>query len=394
MGFADLLIKMGISYDSQEAVDMAQEIMSYISVESKKASAGLGRQRGNFPAYKNSIYDKPETPYMRNATTTTLAPTGTISIIANASSGIEPIFAVAYTRRVLDGERLHEFHPLFEEISKEQGFFTEDLAKNIAMEGSIQEMTNLPKEVRRLFKTSHDISPDWHVKIQAAFQKHTDNAVSKTVNFPHSATRKDVEMVFKLARETGCKGVTIYRDGSRDHQVLSVASKQDGGTRAIGELAPRARPIQTHGVTERIQTGCGRLYVTVNSDDQGMAEVFAQMGKTGGCASSQTEAAGRLISLALRSGVKPDEIIKQIKGIRCPSPAWQNGKMVLSCPDAIGQVLQHCTGVGDEKEKAVGQCPDCGESLAHESGLPGMPFLRIFQVFLIIGYISNFNPRP
>ncbi|SHJ25733.1 ribonucleoside-diphosphate reductase class II [Desulfatibacillum alkenivorans DSM 16219] len=367
MGFADLLIKLGVPYDSEEAVALAHDIMSLISEESKKASAQLGEARGNFPAYAGSIYDRPETPYMRNATTTTLAPTGSISIIANASSGIEPIFAVAYTRRVLDGEKLHEFHPLFEEMAKEQGFFTEDLAKNIALEGSIQEMTNIPKEVRRLFKTSHDISPDWHVRIQAAFQKYTDNAVSKTVNFPHTATREDVEKVFKLARETGCKGVTIYRDGSRDHQVLSVASRSEG-PRLTGELAPRARPIRTHGVTERIQTGCGRLYVTVNSDDQGMAEVFAQMGKTGGCASSQTEAAGRLISLALRSGVKPEEIIKQIKGIRCPSPAWQNGKMVLSCPDAIGQVLSHCTGAGEETEKAVGQCPDCGESLAHESG--------------------------
>ncbi|MBI9076504.1 MAG: vitamin B12-dependent ribonucleotide reductase [Desulfatibacillum sp.] len=368
MGFADLLIKLGIPYDSQEAVETAEIVMSLVSRESKNASAELGEKRGNFPAYKNSIYDKPETPYMRNATTTTLAPTGTISIIANASSGIEPIFAVAFTRKVLDGERLHEFHPLFEEMAKDQGFYSEDLAKNIALEGSIQEMTTIPKEVRRLFKTSHDISPDWHVNIQAAFQKYTDNAVSKTVNFPHSATREDVDKVFRLARETGCKGVTIYRDGSRDHQVLSVASKSDSLALSTGELAPRARPIRTHGVTERVQTGCGRLYVTVNSDEQGMAEVFAQMGKTGGCASSQTEAAGRLISLALRSGVKPDAIIKQIKGIRCPSPAWQNGKMVLSCPDAIGQVLQHCTGAGDEKELAVGQCPDCGESLAHESG--------------------------
>ncbi|MBU2488335.1 MAG: vitamin B12-dependent ribonucleotide reductase, partial [Proteobacteria bacterium] len=334
MGFADLLIRLGIPYDSDEAADMAEKVMTRISSEARKASAALAEKRGNFPAYENSVWDSPATPHMRNATTTTIAPTGTISLIAGASSGIEPLYAVAYTRRVLEGETLKEMHPDFARLAREQGFFSEALAEKVALAGSIQDLAEVPQEVRRIFKTSHDILPARHVRIQAAFQKHTDNAVSKTVNFPATATEKDVAQVFLEAHRSGCKGVTIYRDGSRARQVLSC-----GGDGEMGRLAPRPRPTVTRGATERIRTGCGNLYVTVNTDDQGINEVFAQMGKTGGCASSQTEATGRLISLALRSGVSPEAVLKQLIGIRCPSPAWQDGHMVLSCPDAIAQVL-------------------------------------------------------
>ncbi|MFP4474124.1 MAG: vitamin B12-dependent ribonucleotide reductase [Desulfatibacillaceae bacterium] len=366
MGYADMLIELGLTYDTEEAVELAEKVMGFIQAESKAASAKLAITRGNFPAYTGSVYDNEDTPHMRNATTTTVAPTGTISIIAGTSSGIEPVFAVAYTRRVLEGDRLAEMHPVFERMAREMGFHSEDLAERIIEKGSVQQVADVPVEVRRLFKTSHDMDPLWHVRVQAAFQKYTDNAVSKTVNFPAGATAEDVETAFVLAHESGCKGITVYRYGSREHQVLSYGKE----TEAAQTILPRSRPLQTTGVTERMKTGCGNLYVTVNQDDMGICEVFAQMGKTGGCASSQTEATGRLISLALRSGVKPEAIVKQIVGIRCPSPAWQNSKMVLSCPDAVAQVLQRCADMreGSSQSGVAGMCPDCGDPLRHAEG--------------------------
>ncbi len=366
MGFADMLIKMGIPYDSEEAVLQAERVMSAISKEARNASAERGKMYGNFPFYKGSVFDTPATPFMRNATTTTIAPTGTISILAGTSSGIEPIFAVAHTRRALDGESLAEMHPLFIQVAKQHGFYSQSLAAEISRTGSVQEIDSIPDSVKKIFKTSHDISPDWHVRIQAAFQKYTDNAVSKTVNFPSFATREDVARVYLAAYRSGCKGVTIYRDGSRAQQVLNVGSIPGPSSK----IAPRPRPERTTGMTERIRTGCGNLYVTVNSDDKGVCEVFAQMGKTGGCASSQIEAAGRLVSLALRSGVKPDAIIKQLIGIRCPSPSWQNGKIVLSCPDAMAQVLKNITGINisENKEAMMGVCPECSSVMVPEEG--------------------------
>jgi ribonucleoside-diphosphate reductase alpha chain len=365
MGFADMLIKMGIPYDSEEAVFQAEKVMSFILKESRLSSALLAKKRGNFPYYKGSIFDDPSTPYMRNASTTTIAPTGTISIIAGTSSGIEPIFAVAHIKRILDGEFLPEMNPLFIKIAKKGGFYSKALVKEIVKTGSVQSAETVPDHVQRLFMTSHDISPEWHIKIQSAFQKYTDNAVSKTVNFPAHATKEDVEKVYLLAYKNGCKGVTIYRYGSRAQQVLNIGSEQNESSK----IAPRPRPERTYGVTERISTGCGKLYVTINSDEQGMCEVFAQMGKTGGCASSQIEAAGRLISLALRSGVKVDSIVKQLTGIRCPSPSWQNGKMVLSCPDAIAQVLKLLTNPAFVESTAMmGVCPECGAVMYHVEG--------------------------
>jgi ribonucleoside-diphosphate reductase alpha chain len=366
MGFADMLIKLGVPYDSEEAVLRAKEVMAFISKEARSASAALAKKRGNFPAYRGSVFDTVETPFMRNATTTTIAPTGTISIIAGASSGIEPLFAVAHARNVLGGKTLFETNPLFVKIAKEKGFYSDALAEEIANAGSIQDIDAVPTETKEIFRTSHDVTADWHIRIQAAFQQFTDNAVSKTVNFPAHATREDVKTVYLSAYKNGCKGVTIYRYGSRDQQVLVIGR---GEEKEPARITPRPRPQRTHGLTERIQTGCGKLYVTINADEDGMCEVFAQMGKTGGCASSQIEAAGRLISLALRSGVKADAIIKQLIGIRCPSPSWQNGKMVLSCPDAISQVLKGVTDSTFEEERLIpGACPECGAVLSHEEG--------------------------
>jgi len=365
MGFADMLIGLGIPYDSEEAVEAGERVMAFVLMQSRKASAALAKTRGNFPFYEGSSFHDASTPYMRNATTTTIAPTGTISIIAGTSSGIEPLFAVAHTRRVLDGKELSEIHPLFLKMARKEGFYSKALVERIAQAGTLKSFEEIPETVRRLFRTSHDISPEWHVRIQAAFQRYTDNAVSKTVNFPAEATIEDVEKVYLAAYEQGCKGVTIYRYGSRHHQVLSLGKESEESTRIV----PRPRPVRTRGLTERISTGCGKLYVTVNTDENGLCEVFAQMGKTGGCASSQIEAAGRLISLALRSGVKAEAIIKQLIGIRCPSPCWQNGKIVLSCPDAIAQVLKNITASDlTEKDPMTGVCPECGSLLAHEEG--------------------------
>lgn len=366
MGFADMLIKLGIAYDTVAAVQQAETVMKFIHREARSASAQLGRRRGNFPVYKNSIFDNAQTPYMRNATVTTIAPTGTISMIAGTSSGIEPLFAVAQARNVLDNRTLPDIHPLFVKIAKQGEFYSPALMAKAAKKGSVQGNKSVPPKIQELFKTAHEINPEWHIRLQAAFQKYTDNAVSKTVNFPSTATREEVKQTFVSAAEMGCKGVTIYRYGSRRNQVLNVGNMH---AEAV-QIAPRPRPQRTYGITERISTGCGKLYVTINSDEMGTCEIFAQMGKTGGCASSQIEAAGRLISLALRSGIKVEAIIKQLSGIRCPSPTWQNSKMVLSCPDAMAQVLQRVTSAEMEETPihANGVCPDCGGSLVHEEG--------------------------
>jgi ribonucleoside-diphosphate reductase alpha chain len=370
MGFADMLIQLGIAYDSKAAVKKAEQVMSLISRESRKASSQLAKRRGNFPAYKGSVFDNAKTPFMRNATTTTIAPTGSISIICGCSSGVEPLFAVAYRRTVLNGETLSEVHPLFNQLAKKQGVDSAEIAETIAETGSVQQLDKIPQKMKRLFVTAHDMAPKWHIEIQAAFQKYTDNAVSKTVNFAEEAVVQDVEDVFRLAYQKGCKGVTVYRYGSRGRQVLNVGK----GRESAAAILPRTRPVCTKGATERINTGCGKLYVTINEDDEGVCEVFAQMGKTGGCASSQIEAAGRLISLALRSGVRVEAIVKQLTGIRCPSPIWQNGSMVLSCPDAIAQVIQHYTQMdGSDLVTMMGSCPDCGNALKHEGGCLDCP---------------------
>jgi ribonucleoside-diphosphate reductase alpha chain len=319
---------------------------------------------------------------MRNATTTTIAPTGTISILANCSSGVEPLFAVAYVRTVMDNDRLVEIHPIFKKIAEEGQFYSDDLMEKIVESGTLRELADIPEEVQALFATSHDISPDWHVKIQAAFQKYTDNAVSKTVNFPASATEDDVRRVYELAYKLGCKGVTIYRDGSRNQQVLTRGVETPEEPASPSEkITPRPRPDRTYGFTEKIGTGCGNLYITINCDDHGPNEIFTQMGKSGGCAASQSEATGRLVSLALRSGLSINAIVDQLKGIRCPSPRWYKGSMVLSCSDAIGKVLEayfeenHGTSGQPPKKKALKnatgicpECPDCGSIVEFSEG--------------------------
>ena len=343
MGWADMLLLMGIAYGSEESFDLAKKTMNFIQTKAKEASSELALIRGAFPNFKDSIFagDKP----IRNATVTTIAPTGTIGIIASASGGIEPNFALVYKRsQCLDHEDMYVINPYFEKIAKEHGFYSKELMDEISQSGTIAHNKKIPEKFRKIFVVSHDITPLQHIKMQAAFQQYTDNAVSKTVNFPSSATREDVEKVYMLSYDLGCKGATVYRDGSRDLQVLNLTKKDDKPAE-IADTAhkisrPRIRPTKTTGHTYLMNTGCQRMYVTINEDESGPCEVFMRLGKSGGCPNSQTEAIGRLVSLALRSNVDIDSIIDQLKGIRCPSPAMSEGGVILSCADAVSRVLE------------------------------------------------------
>jgi len=377
MGFADMLIQLGIPYDSEEALQLAADIMHFINDEACKASAELAKERGGFPAFEGSIYDVPDGPRPRNASCTTIAPTGTLSIIVGCSSGIEPLFALSYTRNILDGAQLVEVNPYFEQAARDRGFYSEELMQQLADGAKLHDMNgSIPDQIKRLFVTAHEISPEWHVRMQAAFQKSTHNAVSKTVNFPREATREDIATVYMLAYQGGLKGITIYRDRSRDTQVLTTGKEEK--TEGAGRT-PRRRSKITTGITERVTTGCGYIYVTVNSDERGICEVFSTLGKAGGCASAQLEATCRLISLALRSGIDVASVVRQLRGIRCPSIAWEEGKSILSCADAIVSVLEkHISGDNNDNKPKLedyglaknlaGQCPDCGNLLVYQEG--------------------------
>jgi len=380
-----------------EAIQLAEKVMRFIQEESHKASQQLAEERGVFPNWKGSVWEKKGIK-MRNATTTTIAPTGTISIIAGCSSGIEPVFALAYKRtNILDGEEFFEINEIFEDVLRKRGLYSDELIEKVAERGSIQDLVELPEDIRRVFKCALDIQPEWHVRMQAAFQKYTDNAVSKTINMPNSATRKDVEKAFLLAYELGCKGITVYRDGSREEQVLKIKraeEKKETRPRPPARyIEPRPRPRVTTGRTIETRTGCGSLYVTINEDEHGIAEVFVQLGKSGGCAASQTEAIGRLLSIALRSWIDPEVLIRQLKNIRCPSPGFDNGEIITSCADGVAKVLEKhlrgeykkikfevegikpLTAFTEEKEdegsrtkQIGGVCPECGNVLEYGEG--------------------------
>ena len=379
MGWADMLIMLGIPYDAPEAIKLGEQVMKFINDEGHAASRALAKLRGAFPNFKGSIYDRPGAEPIRNATVTTIAPTGTISIIANASSGVEPLFAVSYVRQVMDKNILVEVNPLFEKIAKTDGFFSEELMQRIAEHGTIHDISDIPEPIRELFVTAHDISPDVHIAMQAAFQRYTDNAVSKTVNFPNDATMEDVEKVYRLAYQSNCKGVTIYRDGSRDEQVLSTGKKEEATLAAPLHAedkrpAKRERPKALKGWTYQMQTGCGPLYITINEDNTGLFEVFTTMGKAGGCAASQCEAIGRMVSLAWRSGIQGRSVMKQLLGISCHSPSGFGDNKVLSCADAVAKAIQsHLTLTGhtdlvEAPSFGKGACPECGGVVEHEGG--------------------------
>lgn len=399
MGFADMLLKLGVPYNSVEAEKAAEEVMSLIQSEGRAASAELAAERGVFPAWKESVFGIENLP-VRNATITTIAPTGTISIIADASGGCEPMFAYAFTKNVMDGDKLLVCNDFLVEKLKEAGVYSEALMHRIAEEGTLAHIPEIPAEIRRVFVCAHDISPEWHIRIQAAFQKYTDNAVSKTINFPNSATREEVKEAYMLAYKLGCKGTTVYRDGSRDSQVLTTGTAKEEKPLEIppslfGNIMPRPRPGMTWGATEKMKIGCGSLFITVNRDENGICEVFTSTGKGGGCP-SQSEATARLVSIALRSGISQKEILAQLKGIRCPSTVRQQGMKCTSCPDAIARTIEKMSkilgtetmGINPdliEEEKPAPQpsskgnkpilgaddrlhCPECGKVLRHEGG--------------------------
>ena len=336
MGWADLLILMKIRYDSPEALAAADKLGAFLRAKAAAASEKLARTRGSFPNIAKSVFKGRK---MRNATVFTVAPTGTISRIAGCSSSIEPVFAFEFTSHIIDS-KLQDVHPLFLEWKRE----------------------NPGKTPPPYFVTAHDIAPEWHIKMQAAFQKHVDNSVSKTINLPHEAALQDVENAYLLAYELGTKGITIYRDGCREEQVLNKADAPD-------RRMPEERPDTLNSITDKIKTGFGNLYVTITFFNQKPFEVFASIGKSGYSTMADAEAIGRLISLALRTGVDPKEVVSQIAGIGGSDPVFTEGGLVTSIPDAIAKVLGRHFGTlknGGSKDMYQSVCKQCGATLPDE----------------------------
>src|SRR5438128_3423962 len=386
MGWADLLVRLGIPYNSEEAVALGRRMMQFVDEEAKVASERLAEQRGVFPEWERSIWGPDATcaraptgerirpmRRLRNCNLTTVAPTGTISIIAGCASGIEPLFAVAFMRNQA-GVLMPDVNEDFVSIAKKEGWYSQELMEKIAKEGHIH-FEEVPKQWQRVFVTAHDITPEWHVRMQAAFQENCDSAISKTTNFPHAATPEDVRSIYELAYALKCKGVTVYRDGSRDNQVLSTGATEQAraerdGRAERGELhgtiaeleaenarlkqalfdaeaenlqrrAKRARPDTLRGITTRIETPLGTMFLNITEDDRGQPfEVFINLGKAGGAAMADAEAIGRLISLALRSGIPIREVHRQLRGIASDKAIGLGPNKVLSVPDAIGIALE------------------------------------------------------
>lgn len=382
MGWADLLFLLEIPYDSEQALQLAEKVMRFISDTGRDESARLAKERGPFPNFERSIYR--DGPPLRNATITTIAPTGSISLIAGCSSGIEPVFALAYRHTYLGSSVVT---PVFERIAREQGFYSDELARRVLEAGSVQHLDEVPERLRKVFKTAHEIAPEWHVRIQAAFQKYTDNAVSKTINLPHEATREDVKKAYLLAYELGCKGITVFRDKSREEQVLVAGAKETAPARERDKSEPpehpvRARPAKLSGATYRKRTAMGTVYVTINRDDRGEPlELFLVSGKAGSDVAALVEATGRLISLTLRleSPVprldRARLIIDELKGIGGRGAIGFGPSRVLSIPDAVAKVMEEDIGaaarsVPDQLSlQAADLCPECGQyTLVHEEG--------------------------
>ncbi len=446
MGWADMLVRLGIPYNSDAAVKLAETVMRFIDEEAKVASEKLAQDRGVFPAWAESIWGPDEScargpdgarirpmRALRNCNLDTVAPTGTISIFAGCSGGIEPLFAVAFMRNQA-GVLMPDVNEDFVRVAKEGGWYSEELMERVAESGHIHH-EEVPEDVQRVFVTAHDITPEWHVRMQAAYQKHTDAAISKTTNFPREATPEDVREIYELAFALGCKGVTVYRDGSRPMQVLStgktgkepeatgnleqeLADAREECHRLRGEIEKylqrdrdrdrqagagrhkRKRPALLNGRTMKMDCPLGDLYVTINEDETGRPfEVFCTLGKAGGAAMADAEAIGRLISLALRSGIPITAVRDQLRGISCDRAVGFGLRKVLSAPDAIGQAIEYylqekdgiqeelvltapvasaagaalpdmaSSGEGSSESGYLGSCPECGTGqLSFEEG--------------------------
>ena len=384
MGFADLLIKLGITYDSDEGLAFAEKVMKFVDDEAWEESRNLAEERGVMPHFEGSRHEA-RGDRVRNATVTTIAPTGTISMIAGCSGGIEPLFAVAFMRRQADME-MPDVNPEFVKLAKERGFYSEELMTKVAEHGSVREIPEVPEDVRGAWVTSHDISSEWHVKMQASFQKHTSMGISKTINLPNHATPKDVEDAYMQAYATGCKGIAVYRDGSRDAQVLSTG-KTGGATQgeqpaaepseAVRHIslaeARNGRPRTLSGVTKKIQTGHGPLYVSMNDDEFGPRECFVVLGKPGGTAAAFSDALGRMISLAMTHGAQPTEVVSQLRGIQDGHPMGFGPNAVLSVPDGVAKAMGEHYLVEENPAEArelpiIGACPDCASGLTRQEG--------------------------
>ena len=376
MGWGDMLFKLGIPYNSQKALDLAWKVMGVVDEEAFMASHVIAEEKGVFPNWHKSPSFQEKYGKVRNASRTCIAPTGTLSIIANCTSGIEPAYGLVYEKHVLDGQTLYEVNPVFEQELKNRGIYSKKLLQKVAdNNGSCQGIKEIPEDMQKVFVVAHDITPEWHVKMQAAFQKQTGMGISKTINLPHNATKKDVEDALMLAYESGCKGVTVYRDGSREEQVLTAGKKAK--PRKAVKVEVRERPTETSGVTTALKTGCGKLYCTVNEDEEGVCEIFLNQKEGNGCRVAYNNALAMVSSMALRAGVPIKDISKVLKGQSCGKPIWDNRGLILSCPDAIGKHLDKEQEFQEFKEslepvektvKQVKTCPLCGGQIISQGG--------------------------
>ena len=381
MGFADMLIQLGIPYDSEKGIEIGRKMMRFIMEQADEASAELAKARGPYPAWHDGEPKKRgETP-MRNACRLTVAPTGTISMIAGCSSGIEPIFSLAFRKHnILEGQTLYYVDRNFERVARKRGFYSEELMEYLSDGGSLLARKDVPDDVKQLFHVSADISPENHVLMQAAFQATTDAGISKTINFPNSATIEDVENAYMLAWREKCKGITVYRAGSREKEVLTTGhddskstdeAAADTGQTAIPQyVIERERPAKLSGTTRRVRTGRGNVFVTVNMSDDGRPfEVFATHGKAGGNDAAMAEAVSRMVSLSLRSAVDPKDVVTQLRGIT-DMPAWDQGQLIRSVPDAIALVIDEVIAESKLQPDDAGQLTMLERPTAKELGMP------------------------
>ncbi|PIR98183.1 MAG: ribonucleoside-diphosphate reductase, adenosylcobalamin-dependent [Candidatus Colwellbacteria bacterium CG10_big_fil_rev_8_21_14_0_10_42_22] len=411
MGFADMLYQLGVGYNTKAGYEMAEKIMSVVQEEAHKASRDLAKEKQEFPNWKMSIYAKGEKKVkMRNAALTTVAPTGSIAMMFETSSGLEPNFALAYIKQDKDGVFYHYLNRHFEEELRRRKFSKEEIENikaEVADKGTIQHMTDLPEDLLKTFVVSMDLNGTEHIKMQAAFQKYVDNSISKTINLPNSATLEDVKQSYIDAWKMGCKSCTVYRDGSRQIQVINIGKDEKDIKKTtdnidklpaevsveiskteVLKITPRVRPETLVGKTYKVKTGYGNLFITINNDEAGEPlEVFANLGKSGGYFQEQTEAICRLMSLALRSHVAPQYIIKHLKGIRGPMVTMTSRGTILSLPDALAKILEeHITGgeieefeeqvlvaAMEDSSASIGGQTDSQMKMADYGYMPGCP---------------------